>query len=336
MLVLLAAFLADVAATSIRVTSSGEFEEFSSPRPEVSAGEVLVKVTACSVGAADVAAGAGVLGFGGSGIVAASETYAPGDEVWFITDPHREGSNSEFVAVHEHLVSKKPSTLSLTEAGSMALASLQAWEALFESASFERTGKFSQHYLTRGRRLLVLGGGPVAHYAVQMAKNLTELVVASTGLGVPGADVIVDSKQLLTHPDLGVTSVDYVLNLEPLTAQLFEDLVELLRPFGKIIELTNSESALPVHKLVAKRLSLVGASVFMRSLYGVAPETHSVALDMIADFVDSGKISLSATRVLPWSAESLRKAHALVREGTADSIVLSKELDRDDSCASDG
>jgi NADPH:quinone reductase-like Zn-dependent oxidoreductase len=93
------------------------------------------------------------LGAGAAGI-------AVGDEVFGLTDFHRDGADAEFVAVRADELAAKPAAATHAEAAAVPLSALTAWQALFDQGD-----------LARGQHVLVHGGaGGVGSYAVQFAR----------------------------------------------------------------------------------------------------------------------------------------------------------------------
>ena len=103
------------------------------------------------------------LGYGTSG-------FAPGDEVFGLTDWYRDGAAAEFVAVEARNLARKPVRCTSIEAASLPLAALTAWQALFDHGG-----------LTQGDTVVVTGAtGGVGVFAPQLAAAAGARVVAVT------------------------------------------------------------------------------------------------------------------------------------------------------------
>jgi NADPH:quinone reductase-like Zn-dependent oxidoreductase len=101
------------------------------------------------------------LGYGTAG-------FAPGDEVFGLTDWYRDGAAAEFVAVEARNLARKPAQCTSVEAASLPLAALTAWQALFDHGG-----------LTRGDTVVVTGAtGGVGVFALQLAAAAGARVVA--------------------------------------------------------------------------------------------------------------------------------------------------------------
>lgn len=59
-------------------------------------------------------------------------SFKVGDCVWYAGDLTRDGSNAEFQAVDERIISLKPITVSNAEAAALPLTAITAWEMLFD------------------------------------------------------------------------------------------------------------------------------------------------------------------------------------------------------------
>lgn len=344
-------------AIGLRASTGGVdlLEEFECETPVLRPRDLLVRVVAAALNPVDCKLRTNrgepgplaqplILGFDGSGeVVARGEAAAlfeTGSRVFFAGSILRNGTNAEFVAVDERLVASVPASMSFTEAASLPLTGLTAMEGLTESMSFERTGRFNQHFDTIGKRLLVLpGAGGVGGMVVQLAKLLCHklFVIATASRGESGAacqdlgaDLVLNHSEplgpQLEAAGLGASeSVDYIFNGHDVTAR-FDEYVEILRPFGRVVEIVPVKKSLPMYKMQAKRLSYVWEYMFTRSMYDVEMEKQGITLDILADFVDQGKVRTSIGHVFAWSVESFRVAHQQQESGhTIGKIVVSRE-----------
>jgi len=180
------------------------------PTPEPAPRDLLVKVKAVSVNPVDtkvrspkdkVEAAPRVLGWDAAGIVervgGAVSFFKPGDEVYYAGSITRPGCNSEYHAVDERIVGRKPRNLSFEEAAAMPLTTITAWEALFDRMAIplatlapDDTGEVSvgsapevasAFRRTSGHSLLIIGGaGGVGSIAIQLAKVLAGMRVIAT------------------------------------------------------------------------------------------------------------------------------------------------------------
>jgi NADPH:quinone reductase-like Zn-dependent oxidoreductase len=178
-------------------------------RPVPAAGEVLVKVLAASVNAADWHVLRGkplfsratlgllrpkhqILGVDIAGQVEALGSgvtgFQPGDQVYANLLDHGYGGFAEYVSVPVGPMASKPASLSLEEAAAVPMAAVTALQGL---------GRHGQ--LQPGQTVLINGGsGGVGSFAVQIAKAAGAEVTAVTSTGnlelvrSLGADHLVD------------------------------------------------------------------------------------------------------------------------------------------------
>ena len=168
-------------------------------RPLPAKGEVLIKVRACSVNAADyrsmklgIPARNGVYGADVAGtVVAVGEgvtRVSVGDDVMGDLALHGFGGFAEFAVAPETILAKKPAELSFESAATVSLAGVTALQAV-------RLGGD----IMPGQRVLILGaGGGVGTFAVQLAKYYGAEVTAVCGTRnieqsrALGADRVVD------------------------------------------------------------------------------------------------------------------------------------------------
>ena len=197
------------------------------PRPQPGPRDLLVRVEAASVNPVDAKLrgprpGAPalldqprVLGFDAAGVVEAVgnevELFQPGDEVYYAGDATRPGCNAQYHLVDERLVGPKPTTLDFAEAAALPLATITAWELLFERMPFHLDAEGNT------RSLLVIGGaGGVGSMAIQLARHAGFTVIASASREDTiawcrdmGADHVVDHRQPLA-PQLQALGFDAI------------------------------------------------------------------------------------------------------------------------------
>ena len=178
-------------------------------KPIVKKGEVLVKVVAASVTAAETMMRTGtpryarlffglskpknpLVGTGFSGVVVelgdAIQDYQIGDEVYGETGLSF-GSNAEFISVSEkEIIAKKPTTISFEEAAPVCDGALTSLNFLRDIANVKK-----------GQKVLIIGAsGSLGTSAIQMAKNYGALVTgicSSSNVNLVnslGADKVID------------------------------------------------------------------------------------------------------------------------------------------------
>lgn len=311
------------------------------PEPVIAERDLLVRVVAISVNPVDTkmrmrsvpAAGqTHVLGWDAVGIVeklgAGVQNFQLGDRVFYAGAINRPGANSELHAVDERIVGHAPKNATVTEAASLPLTSITAWELLFERLKVPRGGG-------EGQSLLVVGGaGGVGSVLIQLARQLTQLKIIATASRSEtqnwclsmGAHAVINHSRPLSEELAAqhLDKVDFVASLTQ-TDKHFDQIVECLKPQGALA-LIDDPAPIDISKLKQKSISLHWELMFTRSLF----ETPDMAkqgqlLGQMAELVDAGNIKPTNTiNGGTINAENLRKAHALIESGqTVGKIVLS-------------
>jgi zinc-binding alcohol dehydrogenase family protein len=313
------------------------------PAPVPEARDLLVKVEAISVNPLDTkmrraaplsGARPRILGWDAAGTVvdAGSEVtlFKTGDKVFYAGSITRPGSNAEFQVVDERIVGRMPATLGFAEAAALPVASLAAWEAMFDRMRVPANSGGA------AKTILIIGGaGGVGSMAIQLAKAVAELKVVATAsraqsrewcVGL-GADLVVDhgSDMVPQLAAAGIKTVDYILCLSD-TDTYFPPMAKLVAPQGHICALVENASPLPMQELRSKSASFSWEGIFTRSLYATPDMVaqHHI-LNRVAELIDMGRLRSIAQSVIgPVNAENLRKAHAMVESGRSiGKVVLS-------------
>jgi len=311
--------------------------EIELPMPLPGPHDLLVEVRAVSVNPVDTKIRRGVavseprvLGWDASGIVRAVGAqvtlFAPGDEVFYAGDLTRAGSNSQFQAVDERIVGRKPRNLDFAEAAALPLTAITAWELLFDRLRMSEGGG-------KSKSLLVIGaGGGVGSILVQLARKLTALTVIGTAsrevtrnwVTELGAHHTVDHTQPM-QPQLtalGFEHVDIVISLTH-TEQHFEQIVQVLAPQGQLA-LIDDPATLDVVPLKRKSISLHWELMFTRSMFQTADmvRQHEL-LDRVAQMVEQGALKTTLSEHAgALTADNLRRVHALIESGRAHGKIV--------------
>ncbi|WP_068280510.1 NADP-dependent oxidoreductase [Aldersonia kunmingensis] len=294
------------------------------PRPEPAAGEVRIAVRATSVNPIDMHTGnnigyeqsmqlphipgwdvAGVVDAVGYGV----SRYEVGDRVyglaWF---PHPAGTYAEFVTVPAYQLAPMPVSASFTEAASLPMAALTAWQML-DAARVES-----------GHRVLVTGAsGGVGHLAVQLAVARGASVVA---LARPddhatvhdlGADSCVDYNDAEAVAAIG--KVNAAIDL--VTGGSGTSLFDLVAP-GGTISLANGWS-IPTYRSDAAERGVHAVSCLV--------EPDPEALKAIAALFDSGRVRVivGAEFDLDHAADAQRWVYKRFGFGKAAIVIGSSE-----------
>ncbi|MEW9556525.1 NADP-dependent oxidoreductase [Nonomuraea sp. NPDC050783] len=289
------------------------------PRPEPGPGEVLVRVHAAGVNAADwkqrATGGLGlwddppVPGWDVSGTVEAAgmgvTLFREGDEVFGMPRfPHQAGAYAEYVAAPARHFAAKPPGLGHIEAAALPLVSLTARQALFDTAR-----------LRPGQRVLVhAAAGGFGHLAVQIAKAGGAYVIGTAReekhafLRDLGADDLIDH----TRRDFATDVEDVDVVLDAVGGDYGPRSLDVLRPGGTLVSL-----AAPADDALRPRAAARG----LRAGFMLVEPDHA-GLAAVADLVAAGRLRPVVSAVLPLSRAA--KAHELGETGrTTGKIVLS-------------
>ncbi|MEM6629401.1 MAG: zinc-binding alcohol dehydrogenase family protein [Bacteroidota bacterium] len=304
--------------------------QFEIEAPILGPHDLLVEVKGISVNPVDVKLRAGsapgnsprILGFDASGIVKEIgekvSRFTIGDEVFYAGDITRPGTNSEFHAVDERIVGKKPQTLGFAEASGMSLTSITAWELLFDSLKVAEGGG-------TGEALLIIGGaGGVGSILIQLAKKLTGLTVIATASRPEttawtqkmGADYVINHRGSLVDQlkELHIEP-QYVASLNA-TDQHFSAILELIKPRGTVA-IIDDPQALDILPGKRKALTFSWELMFTRPMYqtGDMDKQHEL-LNRVSALVDEGTLISTVTNNMGrLNVESLKTAHLQQESG---------------------
>lgn len=302
------------------------------PMPLAGPHDLLVEVRAVSVNPVDTKIRLGVavneprvLGWDASGIVRAVGSdvtlFAPGDEVFYAGSIVRPGSNSQFQAVDERIVGRKPANLGFAEAAALPLTSITAWELLFDRLRVPEGGG-------EGKSLLIVGaGGGVGSILTQLARRLTKLTVIGSAsrdatrewVTKLGAHHTVDHTRPMQPQleELGFANVDIVISLTH-TDRHYQDIIDALAPQGQLA-LIDDPATLDAVPLKRKSISLHWELMFTRSMFGTADmvRQHEL-LNRVAAMTEDGALTTTLGEHFGTiNAANLRRAHALIESNRA-------------------
>ncbi|KAA8885935.1 NADP-dependent oxidoreductase [Nocardia colli] len=270
-------------------------------RPQPGPGEVLVRVAATSVNAADWKVRAGqvpvlgnpplTLGLDVSGIVeelgSGVDRFQLGDAVHGMV---MGGANAEYLVAQAHTLALKPASLDHIHAAALPVAASTAWQALAAVGA--------------GQRVLVhAAAGGVGHLAVEIAKHRGAYVIGTA--------------RAANHEYLRELGIDEVIDY---TAVDFADTVG---DIDVVVDLVGGEYG-------SRSLRVLGPNGRYLDMQGPASETDprdegdpryerfyvepsGVSLREIAIMVDRGHLRVSVDQVLPLA--DVAKAHQLSESG---------------------
>jgi NADPH:quinone reductase-like Zn-dependent oxidoreductase len=264
------------------------------PVPGIGAGDVLIRVSATGITPTELrwdetyqhADGTpripSIPGHEVSGVVerVASdiEDVRPGDAVYGLADFPRDGAAAEFVAVRAVNLARKPRSIGHTEAASLPLSALTAWQALFVHGQ-----------PAAGQSVLIhAAAGGVGSLAVQLARwrgyRVFATASARDGAFVQslGADVVIDYRAERFEDK--ARDVDVVF--DTVGGETQERSLRVLRKGGVLVSVVSR-----VPPGVAEKHGV-------RSVYFIV-EGNRAQLDQIATLVDEGKLKPIIAKVFP-------------------------------------
>ncbi|MCP2202678.1 NADPH:quinone reductase [Lentzea flava] len=265
-------------------------------RPVPGAGEVLVKVGAAGVNPIDTYVRAGAfpllgeppftVGWDVAGTVEqvgeGVEKFEAGDEVYgLLAFPGTGGGYAEYAVVKESDLARRPSHLTVQEAGALPMVALTAWQALVGRAG-----------VSAGQRVLIhAAAGGVGHVAVQIAKARGASVIGTASaakhdfLRSLGADEVVDYR----HQDFTeIEPVDVVFDL--IGGEYAERSAKVLKPGGVLVSAIPSNPGFDVDRAVdlGIRFELFGSLAPSGADLEALPQLK-VQLDHVVPLADAAK-----------------------------------------------
>jgi NADPH:quinone reductase-like Zn-dependent oxidoreductase len=178
----------------------------------------------------------------------------------------------------------------------------------------------------------------VGSFATQIARNVLRLsnviVTASRPETIEwckgqGATHIINHRKPLKEQieALGVT-VDYALICYDTNAYLAE-VVDIVRPFGKIAAIVDVDSDMPFGGAMLKAISFHWEFMFAKPMYEYDMLSQGLALDKIADYIDKGSLKRVDTKVYDdLNVKNLREVHETVENGRAIGKIVLNVSDR--------
>ena len=269
------------------------------PRPELGAGDALIRVHATGITPAELTwadtyrncdGSERLPAIPGHEVCGVVESLAPGvtdvsigDEVYALTSFCRDGAAAEYVATHAADLAPKPKTLSPVQAAAVPLSALTVWQALFDHAG-----------LVPGQRVLIHGAaGGIGAFAVQIARWHGAYVVGTASaenrdflLGL-GANEVIDYRHV--RFEQSVRDMDVVL--DTIGGGTRERSWQVLRPGGMLVSLPE-----PIPEREAEAHGKPGRrGVF----FIVRPDREQ--LGRIATLIDSGALRPVIAETIPLS-----------------------------------
>lgn len=323
--------------TSLPITEKDSLIKFDMPTPVPQGHDILVKVHAVSVNPVDYKVRSGsakevelevprILGYDASGVVEAIGEnvtfFEPGDEVYYAGDINRAGSNAEYQLVDERIVGFKPENLKFTEAASVPLTMLTAWELIFDRIMLAKSPQKADEIETA---LVISGAGGVGSMAIQLLKNRTNIKIIATASRKEssdwckkmGAELIVDHKNLVNNiKQEGIDSVDYILNFVS-TDMYWEQMCQLIKPQGRIGCIVGTSKDLNLGLLFNKSVSFSWELMFTRPTFKTSDmDCQKLILNEVSGLIENDTIKPTVTKILKgFTVENFKEAHQILESG---------------------
>lgn len=286
--------------------------------------DILVKIMAVSINPVDLKKSQHntepkVLGYDAAGIVIALgskvENFSIGDRVMYAGSTERPGSYADQQLVDERLVAKAPNK-DFAEIAALPLVWLTASEILFEKLHYSLDKNINQQETI----LVINGAGGVGSVLTQLAHLIGLKVVATSSpknfdwLKQHGVDFPIDYHQDIVKQvnELGLV-IDNSINLFD-TGMYFNELIELVRPFGHLVNLTGTDKPIDILKLQKKSQSFDWELMFTKSRFDYHPETQGHLLNLLGQLIETSKIQPITTKIItaPMNAKTIIKAHEII------------------------
>src|SRR2546425_1824192 len=299
---------------AVRIHSFGgpdvlRFEDVPVPKPGTN--EMLVRVHAAGVNPVDWKIRQGLLGQGPlpqmmgsdfSGVVEALGSgvrdFRVGDAVFGIV-AEESGSYAEFATAPESRVARKPAALDHLQAAALPIASLTAWQALFDTAQ-----------LQAGQKLLVhAAAGGVGGFAVQFARWKGAHVIGTASAQTASFVRQLGASEIIDYRSAKFEEVarDIDVVLDTIGGDTQERSWKVLKRGGMLVSLVQPPSP---EKAAAHGVR--GAFLISK------PRGDQLA--RIADLVVSGQVKVIVEKVLP--LREARQAQELSQSGHAHGKIV--------------
>ena len=296
------------------------------PKPELAAGEVLIRMQSTGVNPSDVkkragsfpnlldeglvvphSDGAGIIESVGEGV----STQRVGERVWVYQAQfaRRFGSAAEYLAIDSSRVANLPDNASFEVGACLGIPVMTAHRCVFADGPVQ------------GKTVLVTGGaGRVGHFAIQWAKQAGARVIASASndgdkidCESVGADFVINHRQQNWSEEvLSFTNgekVDRVIDVE--FGGNLAEVLKLIRTSGTIA--TYSSTQVPEPQLPFVQMMYLDLTIRMVIVYAIPEQAKQDAIADINAKLAADELKHRIAHVLEF--EDMVKAHELIEQG---------------------
>lgn len=272
--------------------------------PKIQQNEVLIKIKAIGVNPVDwkgLESGefgdSYILGTDISGVIEkiGNEVtgFKIGDAIIGSLDWNKQGAYAEFVASEEKFLATKPKNLTFQEAAAIPMASLTAWQGIFDKLG-----------LTKNEKIVIQAtAGGVGLFALQFAKWAGAYVIAiaseknSAFLKSLGADIVIDYNKIDFSEVL--ENIDAVFD----SVETEDKSFKILKKGGKYVGISSLST--PISKKLIAQYDVSASKYLFKS--------NNVQLEKIVQLIESEKIKIFIDKV--FSITEVKKALKYQKKG---------------------
>lgn len=252
-----------------------------------------------------------------------SSKFQPGDEVYGRVQYPQPGGAREYSVSDDNELALRPKNFSITEAATVPVSALTAWQALFEQFKLAKPSATDPVSSSKPRILITNASGGVGIWAVQLAKLIGATVIGTTGTANVdfvrglGADEVLDYRKtnIRTWAEEDPSrQVDFVLDCIGLSS--LEQAWHAVKEGGQV--LTIVPAADMVWKWVLDRPDGVSESIEGR-FFIMHPSGEQ--LGEITELAEQGKVKAVVDSVFKLE-EFVRAFERLTSGGTRGKVVV--------------
>ncbi|MBX3710014.1 MAG: zinc-dependent alcohol dehydrogenase family protein [Gammaproteobacteria bacterium] len=306
------------------------------PIPKLKPGHVLIKVHATSANPIDCKVRSGaiseiapefpaILHGDVSGTIEAVgdgvHYFKKGDEIYGCAGGfcNLGGALAEYMLADARLISKKPQSLSMSEAAALPLVSITAWMALFEKAK-----------VISGKNVLIHSGvGGVGHVAIQLAKwsgaKVFTTVRKHEDFAIVksfGTDEIINAQEedVAQYKKRLTNDCGFEIIFDTVGGSNLDKSFAAATTNGTIVTIAarSTHDLTPMH---SKGLSLHCVLMLLPLLNGDNREEYGRILEKIAHIVDEGKLK-PLLDPHHYTLDKVDQAHELLESGRANGKIV--------------
>ncbi|MCD7033541.1 NADP-dependent oxidoreductase [Metabacillus sp. GX 13764] len=281
-------------------------KEIEMEKPEPGEGQVLVKLLATSINPIDWKLREGylkdmmpfefpiILGWDAAGIIEKTgknvNSFKEGDAIFARPETTNRGTYAEYTIIDEHLLAKKPESISFEDAASVPLAGMTAWQCLFDFGNVQEGDKVLIH----------AGSGGVGSYAIQFAKHKGAYVITTASgkntdyVKSLGADKVINYKEQDFEKE--VSDLDFVL--DAMGGEVQKKSFSVLKKGGRLASIVEKPD-----EQLAEEFGVTTDMIWLQPKGDLLAE--------IGQLMEDNKIKPVTGETFPLTEQGLKDAHEL-------------------------